>query len=65
MHGASAIQLFLQVIQLPSQEEANHIAGEIYHQTGFPYVQGLIDGTHIEIQKPTSKDYVNINQSCH
>jgi hypothetical protein len=52
---------------MPTKEEATHIANEVYQKTGFPYVQGMIDGTHIEIAKPTSKVFCSSiipNQRC-
>lgn len=47
---------------MPSNEEANHISEEIFQKTGFPYVMGIIDGTHVEISKQTSTylDYNNV-----
>ena len=37
---------------MPTPEESDVISEEIYQQTGFPFVQGVVDGTHIEITKP-------------
>jgi hypothetical protein len=39
---------------MPTLEEQNIISEAIFQQTGFPYIIGIIDGTHIEITKPTS-----------
>jgi len=38
---------------MPEREEQDHISEEIFQQTGFPFVMGIIDGTHIKITKPT------------
>jgi hypothetical protein len=38
---------------MPTREEQDHIAEEIFQQTGFPYVMGIIDGTHFELTKPS------------
>ena len=43
---------FLQFISMPTADEADRISDEIFQQTGFPYVVGVIDGTHIELMKP-------------
>ena len=42
-----------QYIQMPTPEEAAEISEEIFAKTGFPHVMGLVDGTHIEILKPS------------
>jgi hypothetical protein len=39
-------------VQFPSEEESQHIAEEIYLETGMPGVIGVADGTHFEITKP-------------
>jgi len=43
---------------MPTSEEQNVIAEEIFKQTGFPYIIGIIDGTHFELTKPTSNMFV-------
>ena len=44
---------------MPTPEEAAQISEEIFAKTGFPHVMGLVDGTHIEILKPSkSKSYL-------
>ena len=40
---------------MPSKDEADKIASYFYRKTGLPFVQGIIDGTHIEIPKPLGK----------
>ena len=40
---------------MPDEAEATHIAEEIFQKTGLPFVQGILDGTHVEITKPLSK----------
>ena len=40
---------------MPNHAEADFIAGEIFQKFGFPFTQGIIDGTHVEILKPTGK----------
>ena len=42
----------LQVVVWPDAEEAQHISASFFEETGFPYVIGIIDGTHLEITKP-------------
>ena len=37
---------------MPTPEETDAISEEIFQKTGFPFVQGVVDGTHIEISKP-------------
>ena len=39
-------------VKWPTVEESSHISTEFFQKTGMPFVQGLIDGTHIEILKP-------------
>ena len=37
---------------MPTPDEADRISEEVFRQTGFPFVIGVIDGTHIELLKP-------------
>ena len=43
-------------VQMPSKEEASEIAAHFLKKTGFPFVQGVIDGTHVRLKKPSSKN---------
>jgi hypothetical protein len=45
---------FFQYITFPDEEESKHIADEIFQASGFPGINGIIDGTHVGIVKPTS-----------
>ena len=47
--------IVFQFISMPSKDEADKIASYFYRKTGLPFVQGIIDGTHIEIPKPLGK----------
>ena len=46
---------WLQVIKFPSQSEQDQIVQAFFTKAGFPYIIGVIDGTHVEILKPTCK----------
>jgi hypothetical protein len=43
-------------VTFPDEEESKHIADEIFQASGFPGINGIIDGTHVGIVKPTTTD---------
>ena len=43
-------------VQWPTAEESTHICTEFFQKTGMPFVQGVIDCTHVEILKPVQRN---------
>ena len=54
----------LQVVVWPDAEEAQHISASFFEETGFPYVIGVIDGTHLEITRPVGMIFMFFRSSC-
>ena len=42
-------------VKMPNEEEANEIAAHFLNKTGLPFVQGVVDGTHFRVKKPSTK----------
>ena len=47
---------------MPSQREANTQKAKFVHLAGFSSVLGCIDGTHVQIQRPTSNEHEHVNR---
>ena len=49
---------------MPNREEAKEVANFFFEKTGFPFVQGVVDGTHVEIAKPVGNLLTEFKEPC-